>query len=342
MPYTSGANLGGWLVQENWLLPNVLLLRLGPADIRDNQEWDYIQRMCQRGINAVGSMQKHWGSYLADDDHYDLLAATEPPPLLRRLKAAGVTRLRIPVGYWTFEQPVIDGCSLKAFEPAGPSGRPDELSGHASAQDNPSTTTRIFAGDEATGVSQSDRSGDPWSSGPVLRSLSTSGLTNDGFVTGSAPYLAALLRFLKIMEMDCVIDMHSLPGGAVKHMGYTGRYFETAEAFDGADEWYEDILRQGKQSDDQHGGDSKLNQDEHGPLPSMTHPYLYRSVAALDALAALVAELDACPETAGVVAAISPWNEALFSDDVKAAALLPAFTLAMTLIYIYIYKCHCF
>ena len=29
--YVNGANLGGWLVMENWLFPNVLLLRLGDA-----------------------------------------------------------------------------------------------------------------------------------------------------------------------------------------------------------------------------------------------------------------------------------------------------------------------
>ena len=32
--YATGANLGGWLVLENWLFPNILLLRLGWGRLR--------------------------------------------------------------------------------------------------------------------------------------------------------------------------------------------------------------------------------------------------------------------------------------------------------------------
>lgn len=302
MPYESGANLGGWLVQENWLLPNVLLFRLGPADIRDNQEWDYIQRMCQRGIDAVGSMRRHWASYLGEDDSYDLLTASEPPPMLRRLRSAGVTRLRIPVGYWAFEPPVLPGCVGQLQADASESPGQPTVPGVGAPSPPP-----VFS-----------------SAGPVLRSLSSAGLTSDGFVTGSALYLAALLRLLQPLGMRCVIDMHSLPGGSVKHMGYTGRYFDEARAFDGARAWYE-----ASRNVSSSGTTGAKTGNGLGPGPSKAHPFLKRTVAALDTLAALVAELDAAPETAGVVAAVAPWNEALFMDNVKAAEELPVFTLAM-------------
>ena len=101
--YTTGANLGGWLVMEDWLFPNVPLMRLGMAGIEDNQEYDYVRRMVSRGIDAVATMQNHWNTYLSPD----LLSATEPPEVLQQLKAAGATRVRIPVGWWAFEAPSI-------------------------------------------------------------------------------------------------------------------------------------------------------------------------------------------------------------------------------------------
>ena len=58
--YASGANLGGWLVMEDWLFPNVPLMRFGTEGIRDNQEHDFIRRMQRRGIDPVATMQRHW------------------------------------------------------------------------------------------------------------------------------------------------------------------------------------------------------------------------------------------------------------------------------------------
>ena len=201
MHYSSGANLGGWLVHEAWLLPNILLTRLGGGSIKDNQEYDYIQRMCERGIDAVQSMRRHWASFLGEDDGYDLLKATSPPPLLTRLRAHGVTVLRIPVGYWMFEPPATRGCP-SAWPPV-----PEPA------------------------LNRSRH-------GSILRSLSEEGVTADGFVTGNAPHLAALLSLLKPLGMRAVIDMHSLPGGAVRRMGYTGKFFEETHAIDGADAWF--------------------------------------------------------------------------------------------------------
>ena len=241
----TGANLGGWLVMEDWLFPNVPLLRLGARGIESNQELDYIARMARRKIDAVASMHAHWNTYLDPD----LLGASRPPESLQQLRAAGVTQLRIPVGWWAFEAPV-------------------------------------------GGSSHLDR-----------------GLTADGFVSGGIVYLHALLRHLRPLGMTAVIDMHSLPGGAVRNMGYTGRYFSSAEAFTGADEWAED-------------GDASS-------LPSTAHAPLRQSVRALLALAKFVASLEGDEATAGVVAGLAPWNEALFADDEKARRLLPPFALKL-------------
>ena len=98
----SGGNLGGWLVMESWLFPQIPLLRMGTNGIVDNQEWDYILRMRERGIDAVTSMHNHWNTFLDED----LINAKRPPPRLVELATAGVTQLRIPVGYWAFQPPL--------------------------------------------------------------------------------------------------------------------------------------------------------------------------------------------------------------------------------------------
>merc|ERR1711865_1440 len=46
------------------------------------------------------------------------------------------------------------------------------------------------------------------------------GYTKDGFVSGGVVYLEKLLKLLKQAGMHAYLDMHALPGGAVKQMGY--------------------------------------------------------------------------------------------------------------------------
>jgi hypothetical protein len=74
--YTNGANLGGWLILENWLMPNVPLLHMGTGGREDNQELDYIRRLSERGLDPVATMHYHWRHYLGSD----LLSSSEPPP----------------------------------------------------------------------------------------------------------------------------------------------------------------------------------------------------------------------------------------------------------------------
>ena len=245
--YAAGANLGGLFVLENWLFPNILLLRLGERGIIDNQEWDYVQRMRERGIDAVASMHAHWNGFLGGD----LLKDSSPPLRLVELAAAGVSVVRIPVGYWALQAPA--GAPAEAYEEPG--------------------------------------------------------LTAEGFVTGGARYLHAVVRWLKVVGMRAVVDMHSLPGGAVMNMGYTGRYFPSAEAFAGADDWADD-------------GDA-------ASLPSGSSSNLRESVECLRRLATLLASYDLHESTSGVIKGFAPWNEALFADNFKASALLGPFALKL-------------
>ena len=112
---------------------------------------------------------------------------------LLKLRAAGITRLRIPVGWWAFESP-------------------------ASRTDDDSDAACVDG-----------------------QQYTQPGMSRDGFVTGGTVYLKALLRWLPALGMDAVLDMHALPGGAVRNVGYTGVYFKQAQFFLGADAWFADL-----------------------------------------------------------------------------------------------------
>ena len=77
--------------------------------------------------------------------------------------------------------------------------------------------------------------------------------------------------------MTAVVDMHSLPGGAVRNMGYTGRYFPSADAFDGADAWARDANASSS--------------------PPREPAFLRRSVKLLLRLASLLRSMDGAPQT---------------------------------------------
>ena len=304
MAYTNGANLGGWLVMENWLFPNVPLLRLGLHGSNDNQEWDYIARLCERGMDAVATMHRHWNTYLSDD----LLHSHNPPQKLLELRQMGVNELRIPVGWWAFMPPESASCdcfgSVCHSRGASPSARSliDEHGAHERAEH-----PRAASGRAAPPALATHKGWAAASAG--LGSYAQPGVTADGFVTGGAVYLRALLAWCGRLNMTAVIDMHALPGGAVKNMGYTGRYFSEARFFTGADAWHAE-------------GNSTS-------LPSPKTPYLRSGVISLLRLARFIAALEKEPSTQGVVTGLAPWNEALFSDDSLAARLLPPFALKL-------------
>lgn len=96
-------------------------------------------------------MHAHWNSFL----DADLLTANRPPARLVALAKAGVTHIRIPIGYWAFQAPT--GYSSMKTQPLA--GLTDDLP---------------FEAERAA--------------------YEQRGLTAGGFVTGGTVYLRALLR----------------------------------------------------------------------------------------------------------------------------------------------------
>ena len=83
----NGVSFGGWLLMEtSWMFDQFSF----PA------ENDFVQSLVAEGgvQYAVGTMENHWFGYLGNDG------------LLDGLRDFGVTHVRIPVGYWTFDTPV--------------------------------------------------------------------------------------------------------------------------------------------------------------------------------------------------------------------------------------------
>ncbi|TKY88685.1 hypothetical protein EX895_002316 [Sporisorium graminicola] len=84
-PKVRGVSLGGWLVVENFITPD-LYASTGNAAIVD--EWTF--GSLQPREQAVKILQKHLDSFVSEDD-------------LRQIAAAGLNHVRIPIGYWAFE-----------------------------------------------------------------------------------------------------------------------------------------------------------------------------------------------------------------------------------------------
>ncbi|ORX36670.1 glycoside hydrolase superfamily [Kockovaella imperatae] len=90
-----GVNLGGWLVLEKWLMPE-LFNETGNASIIDEWTWGEYQPRDQ----AESLMKQHWETWITEDD-------------FRQIAALGLTHVRIPIGYWAFQvgpgEPYITG-----------------------------------------------------------------------------------------------------------------------------------------------------------------------------------------------------------------------------------------
>lgn len=79
-----GVNLGGWLVLESWLYPAWYAAHDVPFDVG---EGPFIRGLLAQGKDAGAVMHSLWDGWLQRSD-------------LAALAAAGVTHVRIPVGYW--------------------------------------------------------------------------------------------------------------------------------------------------------------------------------------------------------------------------------------------------
>ncbi|KAK7465452.1 hypothetical protein VKT23_005430 [Stygiomarasmius scandens] len=90
-----GVNLGGWLVLEPWITPS-LFDNTGNDKIID----EYTFGQFQDHDEALGVLQKHWDTWITEQDFIDIADA-------------GLNTVRLPIGYWAFDvsggEPYIQG-----------------------------------------------------------------------------------------------------------------------------------------------------------------------------------------------------------------------------------------
>jgi glucan 1,3-beta-glucosidase len=92
-----GVNLGGWLVLEPWITPKFFeKANEGVPRAKDNKFTivdEYTMRAAKDGTNDRAAMLRdHWQTWVTED-------------ILETLANAGITHLRVPVGYWYFVYP---------------------------------------------------------------------------------------------------------------------------------------------------------------------------------------------------------------------------------------------
>jgi glucan 1,3-beta-glucosidase len=92
-----GVNLGGWLVLEPWITPKFFeKANEGVPRAKDNKFTivdEYTMRSAKDGTNDRAAMLRdHWQTWVTED-------------ILETLANAGITHLRVPVGYWYFVYP---------------------------------------------------------------------------------------------------------------------------------------------------------------------------------------------------------------------------------------------
>jgi len=83
-----GVNLGGWLILESWMNSDVM----SASNATDQYSFD-------QTTGAEEALQKHWSSYITQDD-------------FKQMSEWGVNAVRIPIGYWAYNNtntPYIKG-----------------------------------------------------------------------------------------------------------------------------------------------------------------------------------------------------------------------------------------
>lgn len=86
--FLRGVNLGGWLVLEKWMNDEMF----SGTQAQDQHSFDSTP-------NAKEKLEKHWASFFVEDD-------------IKKLAKAGINALRIPIGYWAYDNkntPYIQG-----------------------------------------------------------------------------------------------------------------------------------------------------------------------------------------------------------------------------------------
>ncbi|KAA1467483.1 glycoside hydrolase [Dentipellis sp. KUC8613] len=78
-----GVNLGGWFVLEPWITPSIFQ-NTNNTDIVDEFTFGQFQEF----DSALATLQEHWATWITADD-------------FAQMAKAGLTHVRIPVGYWS-------------------------------------------------------------------------------------------------------------------------------------------------------------------------------------------------------------------------------------------------
>ncbi|KAI0067460.1 glycoside hydrolase family 5 protein [Artomyces pyxidatus] len=78
-----GVNLGGWFVLEPWITPSIFENTNNTAIVDE-----YTFGLLQDNATALAALQQHWSTWITEDDFI-------------AIAAAGLTHVRIPVGYWS-------------------------------------------------------------------------------------------------------------------------------------------------------------------------------------------------------------------------------------------------
>ncbi|OWB63271.1 hydrolase activity, acting on glycosyl bonds protein [[Candida] boidinii] len=98
--YTSGSkiqgvNLGGWLLLEPYITPNLFWNATDDPSNRDNEdevpidEYHYCEKLGKE--EAEKRLQEHWSTWIVEED-------------IKNISDWGLNMLRIPIGYWHFAQ----------------------------------------------------------------------------------------------------------------------------------------------------------------------------------------------------------------------------------------------
>ena len=91
IPFLRGVNLGGWLVLEKWMASDNIFSGAF-ANAVDQWTFDSIP-------GAEAALQTHWSTWFTEED-------------IKNIAATGINALRIPIGYWAFDNsntPYIQG-----------------------------------------------------------------------------------------------------------------------------------------------------------------------------------------------------------------------------------------
>ncbi|TAQ86288.1 hypothetical protein B7494_g5397 [Chlorociboria aeruginascens] len=81
IPFLRGVNLGGWLVLEKWMNGDVFTGAF--SDAADQYTFDSIS-------GAPAALDQHWSTWFNETD-------------IQALSATGINALRIPIGYWAYD-----------------------------------------------------------------------------------------------------------------------------------------------------------------------------------------------------------------------------------------------